>query len=208
MEKKDIPVESPEKEQKQAAEEQTNIIDEIESLENENFEEEAAESNDEADAQNNEKQNAVDENSKVAAELSEMKDKYLRLYAEFDNYRKRTLREREELIKTAAEGAIKSIIPTLDDFERAIKAAKAANEENSIVEGIVLIYEKMLKTLEQQGLKAMESDAQPFDPDLHEALTKVPVPSDDMKGKVIETIEKGYYLKEKIIRYAKVVVGQ
>jgi molecular chaperone GrpE len=208
MEKKDIPVEGPEKEQKQAAEEQTNIIDETESLENENFEEESAESNDEADAENNEKQNAVDENSKAAAELSEMKDKYLRLYAEFDNYRKRTLREREELIKTAAEGAIKSIIPTLDDFERAIKAAKAANEENSIVEGIVLIYEKMLRTLEQQGLKAMESDTQPFDPDLHEALTKVPVPSDDMKGKVIETIEKGYYLKEKIIRYAKVVVGQ
>ncbi len=145
---------------------------------------------------------------KTAEELSDMKDKYLRLYAEFDNYRKRTLREREELIKTAAEGTIKAILPTLDDFERAIKAAKAGNDDNSIIEGIVLIYEKLLRSLEQQGLKVMESDGQAFDPDLHEALTKVPSPNDDMKGKVFETIEKGYYLREKIIRYAKVVVGQ
>jgi molecular chaperone GrpE len=137
-----------------------------------------------------------------------MKDKYLRLYAEFDNYRKRTLREREELVKTAAESAIKSMLSTLDDFERAIKAAKSTGEDSSILEGIVLIYEKMFKTLEQQGLKTMDSDGQDFNPDLHEALTKIPVPNDDLKGKVIETIEKGYYLRDKIIRYAKVVVGQ
>jgi molecular chaperone GrpE len=152
--------------------------------------------------------NNADDNAKLASELSEMKDKYLRLYAEFDNYRKRTLREREELIKTASESAIKSILSTLDDFERAIKAAKSGADDNSILEGIVLIYDKMFKTLEQQGLKVMESDGQDFNPDLHESLTKVPVPSEDLKGKVIETIEKGYYLREKIIRYAKVVVGQ
>lgn len=156
-----------------------------------------------------ESDNKQDNAAKIAAELSDMKDKYLRLYAEFDNYRKRTLREREDMIKTAAQDTIKSIIPTLDDFERAIKASKAEAENNStIIEGVVLIQEKLLRTLEQQGLKAMESDGQPFDPDMHEALTKVPVPSEELKGKVIETIEKGYYLKDKIIRYAKVVVGQ
>jgi molecular chaperone GrpE len=156
-----------------------------------------------------ESDNKQDNAAKIAAELSDMKDKYLRLYAEFDNYRKRTLREREDMIKTAAQDTIKSIIPTLDDFERAIKASKTDSENNNtIIEGIVLIQEKLLRTLEQQGLKAMESDGQPFDPDMHEALTKVPVPSEELKGKVIETIEKGYYLKDKIIRYAKVVVGQ
>ena len=150
----------------------------------------------------------VDELSKVSTELGEMKDKYLRLYAEFDNYRKRSIREREDLIKLAAQDTIKSILPTLDDFERALKHSKPETENNdSIVEGIKLIHDKLLKSLEQQGLKAMESDQQAFDPDLHEALTKVPAPTEDLKGKVIETIEKGYYLKDKIIRYAKVVVG-
>jgi molecular chaperone GrpE len=164
--------------------------------------------NNEAEAKKDSDSNQ-DNSAKITAELSEMKDKYLRLYAEFDNYRKRTLREREDMIKTAAQDTIKSIIPTLDDFERAIKASKAEAENNStIFEGVVLIQEKLLRTLEQQGLKAMESDGQPFNPDMHEALTKVPVPNEELKGKVIETIEKGYYLKDKIIRYAKVVVGQ
>lgn len=145
---------------------------------------------------------------KVAAELAEMKDKYLRLYAEFDNYRKRTLREKDTLIKTAAANTINSLLPTLDDFERAIKAADATDNDETVSDGIRLVYEKMLKTLEQRGLKAMESTGEAFDPDLHEALTKVPAPTEDMKGKVIDTIEKGYYLNDKIIRYAKVVVGQ
>jgi molecular chaperone GrpE len=151
---------------------------------------------------------SLDELSKVNAELGEMKDKYLRLYAEFDNYRKRSIREREDLIKLAAQDTIKNILPTLDDLERAIKHTKPNSENNdSIIEGIQLIHDKLFKTLEQQGLKAMDSDHQAFDPDLHEALTKVPAPTEEMKGKVIETIEKGYYLKDKIIRYAKVVVG-
>jgi molecular chaperone GrpE len=151
---------------------------------------------------------SIDELSKVSAELGEMKDKYLRLYAEFDNYRKRSIREREDLIKLAAQDTIKNILPTLDDLERAIKHTKPNSENNdSIIEGIQLIHDKLFKTLEQQGLKTMDSDHQAFDPDLHEALTKVPAPTEEMKGKVIETIEKGYYLKDKIIRYAKVVVG-
>lgn len=157
---------------------------------------------------NYKEEKSLDELSKVNAELGEMKDKYLRLYAEFDNYRKRSIREREDLMKLAAQDTIKNILPTLDDLERAIKHTKPNSENNdSIIEGIQLIHDKLFKTLEQQGLKAMDSDHQAFDPDLHEALTKVPAPTEEMKGKVIETIEKGYYLKDKIIRYAKVVVG-
>jgi molecular chaperone GrpE len=202
MVNKEIPFDGPEKDP-QKKEEQP---------EKENNENGQGENNENAaeelDLEMKNQKNNADDNEKIASELSEMKDKYLRLYAEFDNYRKRTLREREELIKTAAESAIKSMLSTLDDFERAIKAAKSTGEDSSILEGIVLIYEKMFKTLEQQGLKTMDSDGQDFNPDLHEALTKIPVPNDDLKGKVIETIEKGYYLRDKIIRYAKVVVGQ
>jgi len=204
MDNKEIPVDGPEKDLNKPEEQQQPEVELNEDQPVENIENDAEEGDDEMKKQ----KNNADDNAKLALELSEMKDKYLRLYAEFDNYRKRTLREREELIKTASESAIKSILSTLDDFERAIKAAKSGAEDSSILEGIVLIYDKMFKTLEQQGLKVMESDGQDFNPDLHESLTKVPVPSEDLKGKVIETIEKGYYLREKIIRYAKVVVGQ
>jgi molecular chaperone GrpE len=201
MDNKEIPVDGPEKEPKKTTEQpqEENVENEL----GENNENEAEEGE-----ELKKQKTMVDESEKLASELSEMKDKYLRLYAEFDNYRKRTMREREELIKTASESAIKSMLSTLDDLERAIKAAKSSNEESTILEGILLIYEKMFKTLEQQGLKAMDSDGHDFNPDLHEALTKIPVPNDDLKGKVIETIEKGYYLRDKIIRYAKVVVGQ
>jgi molecular chaperone GrpE len=202
MDNKEIPVDGPEKEAKKTTEQPQ--TEKVENELDENNENVAEESGEELKKQ----KGTDDDGEKLASELSEMKDKYLRLYAEFDNYRKRTMREREELIKTAAESAIKSVLSTLDDLERAIKAAKSSNEESTILEGIMLIYEKMFKTLEQQGLKVMDSDGQDFNPDLHEALTKIPVPSDDLKGKVIETIEKGYYLRDKIIRYAKVVVGQ
>lgn len=148
-----------------------------------------------------------EELAKTTAELSEMKDKYLRIYAEFDNYRKRTIKEKEDLVKVASQGSIKAILPTLDDFERAMRAAQEAQGE-ALPEGIVLIYEKLLRNLEAQGLKAMESTGQAFDPDLHEALTNVPSPNEEMKGKVLDTVEKGYYLNDKIIRYAKVVVAQ
>jgi molecular chaperone GrpE len=136
-----------------------------------------------------------------------MKDKYLRIYAEFDNYRKRTIKEKEDLIKVASQASIKAILPTLDDFERAIRAAQEAQGE-ALPEGVLLIYEKLLRNLEAQGLKAMESTGQVFNPDLHEALTNVSSPSEEMKGKVLDTVEKGYYLNDKIIRYAKVVVAQ
>ena len=144
---------------------------------------------------------------KLTEELAEAKDKYLRLFAEFDNYRRRTLREREDLVKTAAQSSIKAILPSLDDFERAMRAAKE-NQGEAVPAGIVLIYEKLLRSLEAQGLRAMESTGAVFDVDLHEALTKIPAPNEDLKGKVLDTVERGYYLNDKIIRYAKVVVAQ
>jgi len=143
---------------------------------------------------------------KLTAELAEMKDKYLRLYAEFDNYRRRSSRELLDMQKVASQTLIKQLLPALDDFDRAAKAAEASNEP--ISEGLSLVFSKLTRTLEQQGLKPMESNGATFDPDLHEAITKIPVPTDDLKGKVVDTVECGYYLHDKIIRYAKVVVGQ
>lgn len=137
-------------------------------------------------------------------ELSEMKDKYLRIFAEFDNYRKRTAKERQDIIKLAAKDVIVAVLPALDDFERAIKATNGAE----FPEGIMLIYTKLAKTMEQQGITEMVSTGEDFNADLHEALVKVPAPSENLKGKVIDTIEKGYYLNDKIVRYAKVVVGE
>lgn len=141
-------------------------------------------------------------------ELGEMKDKYLRIFAEFDNYRKRTIKERQDTIKLAAKDCISALLPAVDDFSRAIKVANENENEEQIPEGIVHVYNKLMKSLEQQGVRPMDSTGTDFDAELHEALTKIPAPSEEMKGKVIDTIEQGYYLKDKIIRYAKVVVGE
>jgi molecular chaperone GrpE len=143
---------------------------------------------------------------KLTAELGEMKDKYLRLYAEFDNYRRRSSRELLDMQKVASQTVLKQLLPTLDDFERATKAAEAANEP--ISEGMSLVYSKFTRTLEQQGLKPMDSTGEEFNPDLHEAITKIPAPTEELKGKVVDTVERGYYLNDKIIRYAKVIIGQ
>jgi len=141
-------------------------------------------------------------------ELNEMKDKYLRLYADFDNFRKRTNKERLEMIQTASKDIILSVLPVIDDFERAIKAGDGSDTEEKIPEGVRLIHEKLVRILGQKGLAAMETTGETFDSDMHEALTKVPAPTEEMKGKIIDTVEKGYKLGEKIIRYPKVVVGQ
>jgi molecular chaperone GrpE len=148
------------------------------------------------------------EKEKLAAELGEAKDKYLRLYAEFDNYRKRTNRELLEMQKTANQSTLKSLLSTLDDFERAIKAADAPNATETIPEGLRLVHAKLTRTLEAQGLKLMESTGMEFNPDLHEAIVKIPAPAPELKGKIVDTVEAGYYLNEKIIRYAKVVIGE
>lgn len=139
--------------------------------------------------------------------ISEINDKYLRLYSEFDNFRKRTMKEKVELYKTAGEDVIISIIGIVDDFERALKATDMSEENKAHREGIELIYNKFKKILEQKGVKEIEAVGTEFDTDLHEALTNIPAPTEDMKGKVIDVIEKGYTMNSKVIRFAKVVVG-
>ena len=139
--------------------------------------------------------------------IAEEKDKYLRLYSEFDNYRKRSVREKGELIKTAGEDFFKAILPVIDDFERALKAADKTGDINTIAEGVQLIYSKLKSTLKQKGLEEMEASGKTFDADVMEAITSIPAPKDDLKGKVVDEIEKGYSLNGKVIRYAKVVIG-
>ncbi|AFD06026.1 nucleotide exchange factor GrpE [Solitalea canadensis] len=139
-------------------------------------------------------------------ELDLANEKYLRLYAEFDNFRRRTSKERVDLIQSAGKDVIKSLLPILDDFDRAFKSFEG-KENDPAIEGVILIANKFKNALTQQGVKEMEAIGLPFDADLHEAITNIPAPSDDMKGKVIDVVEKGYYLNDKVIRYAKVVVG-
>lgn len=141
------------------------------------------------------------------AKIAELNDKYLRLYSEFDNYRKRTIKEKSDIIRSAGEDVFKAIIPSIDDFERAIKANENVTEVEPIKEGITLIYHKLKLACTQKGLEPIESIGKPFDVDLMESITNIPAPSDDMKGKVIDEVEKGYKLGDKVIRFAKVVVG-
>lgn len=144
---------------------------------------------------------------KLRTELSEANNKYLRLYAEFDNFKRRTSRERMDLLQTAGREVLQSLLPVLDDFERALKSLESSPDNESVKEGVKLVYNKFKTTLAQKGLKEMESIGTPFDAELHEAITNIPAPSEDMKGKVIDEVEKGYYLNDKVIRFAKVVVG-
>ena len=138
----------------------------------------------------------------------EINDKYLRLSAEFDNYRKRTLRERIELTKTAGESIMSGILPVIDDFERAMHSIDSGLDFEATKEGILLIYNKFNDFARQNGISEIDAVGKVFDTDLHEALTKVPAPSKDLKGKIVQVIQKGYYLNDKVIRFAKVVVGE
>lgn len=144
---------------------------------------------------------------KLSLELSEQKDKFLRLYSEFENFRKRTAKERLELIATANESLLLSILPVLDDFERAEKAMASATEVKPIKEGIQLVKDKFIKILDAKGLVEIETKNQVFDTELHEAITQIPAPNDKMKGKIMDCVEKGYKLGDKVIRYSKVVIG-
>jgi molecular chaperone GrpE len=145
--------------------------------------------------------------SELNLKVADLNDKHLRLSAEFDNYRKRTLKEKMELTKTAGEGILKAILPVVDDFERAMAHIDDAKDLQAVKDGVTLIYNKFNEFLNNQGLKAIEAKDAPFDTDLHEAITKIPVPSEQMKGKVIDCVEKGYTLNDKVIRFSKVVVG-
>ncbi len=152
------------------------------------------------------------EESKIQAELkkahedlADAKDKYLRLYSEFENFRRRTSKEKLELIQTANEQLVKAMLPVIDDFERAEKAFQGT--EHKEMEGFLLIYNKFKKILDQTGVKAMEAKGTDFNPDLHEAITQLPAPDDSLKGKILEVVEHGYLLGDKVVRHAKVIVG-
>ena len=146
--------------------------------------------------------------ARTDAELADLKDKYLRQAAEFENYKRRTAKERIDLFKTANQELMVALLPVLDDFERARAATLATADANAVRESIAIIYNKLNKTLQQKGLAPMEVKGGDFDADLHEAITQIPAPSDDLRGKIVDEVEKGYYLGDKVIRHAKVVLGQ
>ena len=140
--------------------------------------------------------------------IEEQKDKYLRLSAEFDNYRKRTIKEKAELILNGGEKSISSILPVIDDFERAIKTMETAKDVSAVKEGVELIYNKFMAVLAQNGVKVIETKDQPLDTDYHEAIAVIPAPSEEQKGKILDCVQTGYTLNDKVIRHAKVVVGE
>ncbi len=144
----------------------------------------------------------------LQAQVDKEKKEYLFLAAEFDNYRKRTLKEKAEIIKNGGENVLKGLLPIVDDFERGLKAAESDSDANSVLEGMSLIYNKLIKYLESMGVKEMASTGEPFNSDLHEAIAQVPAPSEDMKGKVLDTVQKGYMINDKVLRHAKVAVAQ
>lgn len=160
-------------------------------------------------AETGEKHWPEDEDNEAGDKLKEEQERYLRLYSEFENFRRRTARERIELLQMAGKDVISAMLPVLDDLERAVKSTEGLKQEHgAVLEGFDLILKKMTQTLESMGLKAMKSIGEKFDAEIHEAVTKIAAPNEDMKGKVIDEIEKGYLLNDKVIRFAKVVVGE
>ena len=148
----------------------------------------------------------------LQAKFNDLNDSHLRLMAEFDNYRKRTMREKADLLKSAGEGIMVDILPLIDDFERGINATDAstgsATDVSAVREGMLLIYEKFINFLAQNGVKPIDANEKPFDTEYHEAVTTIPAPTEEMKGKVMDCIQKGYTLNDKVIRFSKVVVSQ
>lgn len=149
-----------------------------------------------------------DEVEKLKSEVEELKDKYLRQLAEFENFRKRTARERIEMIQTAGKEVITSLLEVLDDCDRAEKQLQTSNDTTAIKEGIQLVFNKLRSTLQSKGVKPMQTIGTDFNPDQQEAITEIPAPNEALKGKVIDEVQKGYYMNDKIIRFAKVVVGK
>jgi len=153
-------------------------------------------------------QSKDDKVAELTAQLEEMKDKYLRLTAEFDNYRKRTLKEKADLLKYSSEEVLKDLLPVIDDFDRALKAIETANDINAVRDGIALIVNKFNDFLKAKGVKEIEAIGKDLDTDLHEAITKIPVQEEAQKGKIVDVIQKGYMLHDKVMRFSKVVVGE
>ncbi|TDO05178.1 nucleotide exchange factor GrpE [Sunxiuqinia elliptica] len=154
------------------------------------------------------KDDASEKVEALGQELISIKDKHIRLQAEFDNYRKRTMKEKMDLIKSGGESVLVNILPIIDDFERALTAFSEMKEDDPLKTGVTLIYNKFKDFLKQNGVTEIEALEQEFDTDLHEAVTKIPAPKDELKGKVVDVIQKGYQMNEKVIRFSKVVVGE
>lgn len=155
-----------------------------------------------------EEEKLAQELEKANEQIEEQKDKYLRLSAEFDNYRKRTMKEKAELILNGGEKSISSILPIVDDFERALKNMETATDVAAVKEGVGLIYNKFMSVLGQNGVKVIETKEQPLDTDYHEAIAVIPAPNEALKGKILDCVQTGYILNDKVIRHAKVVVGE
>jgi molecular chaperone GrpE len=195
------------KKEKSKAENQETVEQEAQDLNNQNTTNESSEVENTENNENNE--NSLEAQIEALQQkCDDLNDKNLRLMAEFDNYRKRSLKERSDLIKTASESVFVNILPMIDDFERALKATETANDVNALQEGVQLIYNKFIAFLLQNGVKAIPTENEVFNTDLHEAITTFPAPSDDMKGKIIDCATKGYTMNEKVIRFSKVVVGE
>lgn len=190
---------------KQFTEEEKNNIDE--ELNQEAAQAEATEGKTDGEAEEKEEAAAADPLEETKAKLAEMQDKYLRQVAEFDNYRKRTIKEKAELILNGAERTVTAILPVLDDFERALKNMEKAEDVTAVKEGVELIFQKFLKIMEAQGVKKIDTADADFNTDLHEAIAQIPAPNDELKGKVMDCVQTGYTLNDKVIRHAKVAVG-
>ncbi|MCA1763933.1 MAG: nucleotide exchange factor GrpE [Flavobacteriales bacterium] len=163
----------------------------------------------EAEEQHSEAEDTQDDPlTKLQAEYDNLNNKYLRLYSEFENFRRRTAKERLETISKAGADVIEEVLPIVDDFDRAIKSNEKSEDPEALKEGFTLIHNKLMRILESQGLKPMDSMGKPFDTEYHEAITNIPAPEEDQKGKVVDVAEKGYFFHDKVLRYAKVVVGQ
>ena len=180
-----------------------------EALNEENVNNDSA-ANENVTGETNESTDNTTENTVETPEdkLAALNDKYLRLYSEFENYRKRTNKEKLDLIATASAGVLKDMLTVLDDFERAIANNEKVDDINAVKEGFQLIYSKLKSGLEAKGLKQMQAKGEVFDSELHEAIANIPAPEEALKGKVVDDVERGYYLNDKVIRFAKVVVGQ
>ena len=191
------------KEQQEAAEEQVKSSDTVESKAAGQTEETSGD----AKVADQETQ-TEDASEKMAAEIAEWRDKYVRLSAEFDNYRKRTLKEKMDLMSSAGEDVIKSLLPVMDDLERALAATEKASDVAAVREGVVLISNKLRDTLRGRGLAEIEAVGQELDTDFHEAVAKIPAQDETQKGRIIDVVQKGYKLNDKVIRHSKVVVGE
>lgn len=159
-------------------------------------------------AQEENADNVTDESEALQKKYNDLNDSHLRLMAEFDNYRKRTLREKADLIKSGGENILAGLLPVIDDFERAMQTIRTAEDVKAVAEGVELIYNKFLSFLSQQGVKPIETISEPFDMETSEAIATIPAPEENLKGKVLDCVQTGYMLNDKVLRHAKVVVGE